>query len=630
MGSKHKSEDDDLAGTITSGRVPTNSVEMLRLAQKLLQYLPPTLQVLLALIGLCVAIYFGRELSNRLNNNQENVARALGASLVSTAYPHRGVTAFLLAELDQTLPPDKTYSRELTTTLADIDTSLKTFTEHLGNFNPEQVVKSLNLTVSDIDADSKSESDSASDPAWKKSVMSTDTKNGFVMVPAISLRRGKLGENPLNAKNLTDVLSYNPEILSDLQVASVLDKPFRKFDSVTVQSLSVVQTYFISESGVIYLQASPTTGTNTSYPRKFPRYTLFMDRPYFWGAVDPNSAPKGKAEDSPFDYQTEPYIDLGGHGIVKTYSKKVDLPNHRVGVICVDVTLPSDSVKDIEQRLKVLGANVKDFVWITGPGEYSGKEGDTPEGFEWVERQLKLQGQEQSRILGAVAFESDYHKQNKGDVIRFTLPIGSEESGDGRTKTKLLLVSFDFAGISKAIFIDSLGFLLGISLLVLVSWNVFYDYSVLKREMNKVLENMSEVMHEAATPFVWLDEKNEFHKVNLSFLRVVGCNNDMDLKQHAPTFRDLVTGETQPIYDGILAQSARGEKTGKYEIDIINKHDEVLHVSVHGERIPYPTFWRRGLPHRFGVFLPWPPKTAEHSAATTSQSDSSDVPIKHA
>jgi hypothetical protein len=30
-----------------------------------------------------------------------------------------------------------------------------------------------------------------------------------------------------------------------------------------------------------------------------------------------------------------------------------------------------------------------------------------------------------------------------------------------------------------------------------------------------------------------------------------------------------------------------------------------LAVLVHGERIPYPTFWRRGLPHRFGIFLEW-------------------------
>jgi hypothetical protein len=172
--------------------------------------------------------------------------------------------------------------------------------------------------------------------------------------------------------------------------------------------------------------------------------------------------------------------------------------------------------------------------------------------------------------------------------------------------------------------------LLGISLLVLVLWRVFYDYNKLKREMTKVLENMSEVMYEAATPFVWLNEKNEFVKVNLSFLKTVGCKNDRILKEHAPRFYDLVTGKYQPLYKEILEKSAKGKKTGKYEIDIIKRNEEdEVHVLVHGERIPYPTFWRRGLPHRFGVFLPWPPESeTEQDESTTGLGRSDDIAPK--
>ena len=113
----------------------------------------------------------------------------------------------------------------------------------------------------------------------------------------------------------------------------------------------------------------------------------------------------------------------------------------------------------------------------------------------------------------------------------------------------------------------------------------------------------SKVMRGASTPFLWLDEENEFVDANDSFLELLGCSNLEDLKKHSPTFRGLVTAETQPTYDEILASSGRGMETGEYQIDVITKTGKVLHVRAHGERIPYPTLWRRGLPHRFRVFV---------------------------
>jgi PAS domain-containing protein len=624
MNSQKKPEDHDSDDMIASFKMPTTNLEILQLVHNLLRKLSPLVQVLMALIGLGIAGYFGNSLTNRLNNNQENVARALEARLVSTAYPHRGVTAFLLADLDSTLRLDSSYSPELKSALDLIDVALK---DSAKNFTPEKAIASLTLTVNNIDHTLSSKSVSDSSPSWKKAVTNSDKEmeTNFLMVPAISLRRVNpvydpktktnrvtLAYESLNNENLKDVLKYNPEVVFDLQVPLAIEQHFKTLDQIPIQSLFPVQTYFISESGVIFLQASSGKAKPMSYSQKFPRYTLFMDRTYFWGAIDPKAEPK--SENGPFDYKTGPYIDLGGNGLVKTYSKKVELPNNRVGVICVDVKLPTASAKEIEKRLSVLGANIDEFSWITSPGGLGARESNVHDGFEWVEAQLTAQSEEQSRLLGAVAFESDYdYALQKRDKIRFTVPVGSEPTPEGRTRTKLLLVTFDFNRIRRGILVDSFGFLLGIGLLVLVTWNALYDYNKLKREMNKVLENMSQVMYEAATPFAWLNEKNQFHKVNLSFLEAVGCKNDKELKQHAPTFRDLVTGETQPVYEEILSQSARGERTGRYEIDIIKKNGEVMHMLVHGERIPYPTFWRRGLPHRFGVFLPWPPKAKPDS-----------------
>jgi hypothetical protein len=434
-------------------KIPTNKIEALQLIYDLLRRLSPIVQVLVALTGLVIAGYFGSKLRSSLNNDQENVERTLGASLVSTAYPHRGVAAFLLAELDKTLPPNSSYDSRLKPILDDIDKTLLDSAKDLKAFNPEEVAKSLNLTVNNIDSDPTSKPEPDLGPAWKKAVTNKEIKTGFLMVPAISLRRVNPTYNeksrtnevnlvyePLNDINLTAVLKYNPEVVFDLQVASVIEQKFRMLDSIPVQSLPSVQTYFISESGVIFLRTPSADEKIMSYPRKFPRYTLFMDRPYFWGAVDPKLGSSGK-DNGPFNYQTDPYIDLGGNGVVKTYSRKIELPNNRVGVICIDVKFPSDSVKEIERRLKALGANVQSFYWITSASGRAGKEGNVPDGFEWVETQLRLQEEEESRLLGAIAFESDYPQQRKDGIIRFSIPIESTQDVEGRTKTRLLLVT---------------------------------------------------------------------------------------------------------------------------------------------------------------------------------------------
>jgi PAS domain S-box-containing protein len=286
----------------------------------------------------------------------------------------------------------------------------------------------------------------------------------------------------------------------------------------------------------------------------------------------------------------------------------------------------------MKKRLVSLGADVGEFSWIIGKG----KEGALPGDFGWFENQLRGQSAEdQARFLGAIAMESDYPASpeagDRSGVISFTIPTGSLVWDQGGRKTMLLWARVNFASSRKALTADLICFSVGIIMLVLVSSNIFHDYTVLRREMSNVLKKMSQVMYEASTPFAWINEKNEFIKVNESFLEVLGYANEEDLKSHSPTFRGLITAETQPKYDEVLSRSAAGGETGKYEVDIRTREGDELHVVIHGERIPYPTFWRRGLPHRFGVFLEWSKKVEAKQPETRAiSSDTSFAVTKHA
>jgi hypothetical protein len=146
-------------------------------------------------------------------------------------------------------------------------------------------------------------------------------------------------------------------------------------------------------------------------------------------------------------------------------------------------------------------------------------------------------------------------------------------------------------------------FTAGIILVIAVTWNLFWDYAISKWEMSNVLDKMAKVMQDASTPFAWLNEKNEFIKVNRSMLTILEHLNIESLGQQSSTFKGLVTAEAHQTYEEVLKVSSEGRETGEYKISVITKEGKVLNVRAHGERIPFPTWWRRGLPHRFGIFV---------------------------
>lgn len=607
-------------------KVPENKVQALGAAYKLFSKLPLSTQLLLAAVGLLAAIYFGWRLGKTLFDDQENLKRTLAATIVSTAYPHRGVTAFLVAELDKELPTDSASNSQLKAAVDAIQSDIQQLTASAAkkpkrleptvrpggrdaattkpavadqqSFDPAAVFEFLQLAVHDKPNVRPRDENST----WKKAVISKTMKEkgAYLMVPAITLRQAEVDDSVLKDDKLREVFQNNKEVLFDFYVASRIDDKLRALGDLKNQPLTVVQAYFISESGVILLRALPY---DMSYDQTFPTNTLFMDRLYFWGAIDTDSF-RQKKDTGPLDFQSAPYIDLGGNGVVKTYSERVDLPNHRSGVVCVDVQLP-DALNQIKERLTDMGAQVKESYYTSGTDHLQASGGeDYLRDFQWVNTQIRNQAL--SRITGAVAFQSDFPDAPQDGVVRFTIPIQSTVANDKTTVTKLLLVSFDFGSIKFRLVCYTIGFVAGILLPVFVLTNLLLRFDFLRREMNQVLEHMSKVMEEAATPFVWLNGENQFLKVNNSFLKMVGDLNDTELKARAPTFRDLITAETQPTYDAILEQSRRGEPTPKYRIDIIREDREVIKVWAHGERIPYPTLGKRRPAHRFGVFLPWP------------------------
>jgi PAS domain-containing protein len=611
--------------------IQTMSVATLEKLYVLFSKLWTPVQLLLAAGGLTFAFYYGNALRLSLLNTQRSVALALAVKLEPTRNTDQGISAFLLSNVkDEWAKAEHLNIPELNSILQDINTkvreesakvTLKDMTS--GNVSAPDASRALSLNIPAlIDELGLEVINTGSTETWRTAITSK-RRESFMVVPAMSIRHKTLNELPLVPKDksrLVAVLEHNPEIPYDLKLVTELAPIMQRMDNASGERLTIIQTYFITESGVFLIRANGVKDQGKYYGDEFQPYTQYMDRPYFWGAVDIKS---GQRKVTPFDYGTKPYLDLGGNGFVVTFSKKFELPNHRVGVLCVDAKLPDYTTDEIENYMKSLGAKVSDFYWSADKGIQPGKLGALPSEFSWFDVQLNKSREARSQVLGTIATEPAktlpaQSQDMTGTVVRFTVPVASGEYGDGIKKTRLLWVEFDSASILKTLVKNLVFFTAGIILVIAVTWSLFWDYTVLKREMSDVLEKMSKVMRDASTPFVWLDEKNEFVKVNKSMLDVLEHENIEELKKQSPTFKGLITDATQQIYDDILAISGAGKETGEYEVDVITKTGKVLHVRAHGERIPYPTWLRRGLPHRFGIFVEViePPQTAETESTT--------------
>lgn len=568
-------------------------------------------QLLLAAAGLTLAIYYGNALRLSLINTHRSVALALTSKLEPTRNTHQGITALLLSSVKEDwAKPERLNVAELTSILQQVDAKVrdeaarsraaaeKAAAADASRTAPPSVadlIGKLNLAI--INPPELPE-------RWRTAVVSM-RRESFIMVPSVSFRRKTLNEASLvngDQSQLTEALKHNPEIMFDLHLASELEPLMRGMDKASGERLTIKQTYFITESGVFLIRASGVKDQGDYYKDQFESYTQFMDRPYFWRAID---VQPGQVKPTPFDYGTKPYLDLGGNGFVVTFSKKIELPNQRVGVLCVDAKLPEYVTDEIKEYVKSLGASISDFYWIENEGR---EHIPLPPQFSWFNDQLNESREARSRLLGNIAIEpqktlpSQSRDVSEG-VVRFTVPVVSGEYGDGIKRTRLLGVEFDSAKVVATLYKNLAIFIAGICLVIAVAWSLFWDYTVLKKEMSNVLEKITKVMRDASTPFVWLDEKNEFVEVNQSMLNVLGHKNINELRKQSRTFKGLLTAATQPRYEEILNISGAGQETGEYEVDVITKSGKVLHVRAHGERIPYPTWLRRGLPHRFGIFV---------------------------
>lgn len=573
--------------------------KFLKHAVKLVIKAAPIWQIGLALIGIVIFVYAGNKWRQTEDNIEEAMSKMLSARLGANKQPYKGLEAFLLSGADPQ-PENPQLEPEARAAIEGAETDLKAI--YGAGFENELAAKLQ------IVNDGK--------PAHSQYVMSVETGK-FLFAPMIVLRIPPKDQSKgKQAGEVLELLTANHDMSRDMAAAFKMEEVLRAIEQNAkirqtiggrTESRRIVQAFFITERGVLVIREFGLKNQRAYYEGKFSEHQFFPESGfYFWPTIE------GHEKGGDFDYVSGPYLDLGGNGFVRTFCKRISYPENATAILCVDTQLSSQAEQTINSNVLKLGGDFADMkcdVSDNNQGCDSAKlQQERPDVLSWVNDQVKTAKVKKttSAVLGGIVLRD----QSSNDAMEFTVPVNSALLPDGiTTRVNLKWVLLDPAKLQRTSSLQGLFAGLGVLMFIGIFAIHVHDFRLKRVEQKKVLENVAKVMKEAETPFCWLNERNEFIDANNKFISVLGYANFEQLNEvngKKRTFRELLTPESQLIYDGILQLSKAGHATGSYDIEVISATGKKMKAKAHGEKVPYPEFPLGGtLPHRFGVFLTW-------------------------
>jgi PAS domain-containing protein len=418
--------------------------------------------------------------------------------------------------------------------------------------------------------------------------------------------------HPLAGNHWTDgalhrALPANPQIGLALGAALAATATLKALDSEGIDGLPIDQSYFMSDIGTVMIRRNSLGRLDSTYLTSFRPSRFFAERPYFWRAVD------GTQRSGSFDYVTEPYIDHGGLGAVRTYVKVLKLPNGRRAIIGMDCSIPNgekaiiDKLRRIAPPVDQLRSRRPRIVIATkdrGHLRFAAEDGSVP---AWLSDMSDIFSGTTAEVTGQITSDHDHGNPANPDVFQFAIPVGKDPASGGMS-TRIVLAEVNLDQMRNLWLPGILCVVM--SLLFGAMLHFFYHQHVVqRREQERVLNKVASIMRDAPTPFCWLNEHNEFIYANARLIELLGYRSLADLQEHPTgfrrTFREMLDLQDQAAYDALLRRSAHELPTDRYTVRVRTNNNAYFRVDVHGERMPFGGVWRNEGPHRFGVFLGW-------------------------
>jgi PAS domain-containing protein len=487
-------------------------------------------------------------------------------------------------------------------------------------------------------------------------IISDNASEGFLFLPFSQLR-GRIppltfarilneSNRSTHSHTLDSIASGDQSLTDDIQTSRVLLPALkaiagsdalertRALDSMRMD-VQPVQVYYITKHGLNRIVNNQRPANqNRVYRNMFSASTFFPSRPYYVAASRrENSA--GQALTGPAGqhfYVSNPYLDIGGFGVVVTLARPLNYAMHSNAVLAVDlsVRLNNDVLVSLTNKLTAFGAAPTDVICTMRFG--SQVECDTENDAVLFSLQQKLRAAtsngELSSVVGNITVLSDpptapiAEEASTWDILtypfelatgarttplRFAIPIGQPEPdvGNGLLKARFLVASLDLERYRQ---ITSLYGLLSICLVAacftvaLFSW-----HGQLKRRMSleEAFKTLDYVLAGDPTPYCRLNSNDVVVDCNRAFARFLGMGDTPEGVAAIVdrTFQTLLSQPSQLYYGQIQDQRKKANSEVRpYDLTFVRA--DTTHVTALIRSGAIAGRRASDFPDTFGIIVP--------------------------
>jgi PAS domain-containing protein len=622
-----------------------------------------------ASILLVVAGILGYQSWQRADFYQRTVEKALAKRTENTPQTYKALEALMMSNAETNSDGTEFSFRQTVGQArfsANFADSLKEIDAVLGSSNAATPTATLDIAKPDV---------AALMPKRQEEAIITETSGlGFLFLPVRLLRLSdedfaEISNQPTSiAKNVgiserNGSQSCDPKALicDDVLTTRRLLIAMKKATTALITDdklpegveLKPTQAYYITENGLNRI-VSREGNDQIFYRNQFRAATVFPARPYYIGALgkltdapgpllgQKEERPQGKLND--YFYVSEPYLDIGGNGVVITLARAVRYPNHSEAVLCFDLRLDGEHAlgkkfEDLLDRLKA--AHVHLTCTTIGSGDPMCIPDNRPDdelidaapALAQMLKDAKQMGN-RSGVLGGFAFvpmkaESGVTAAvsmqtplsqilHTNHELRFMVPLEPPKVLD--VEKQVVALRFLAVSLNVGHFLQNtaaMGFVAlilvtsGICIL-LVSWagdarkRAFVENE--KRHLHLALDRVSTVMLSSNTPYVRLDDQDRILNANQSlaaFLAVPTDSVSMTRELIGTRFEDWVSGEvSMRRYHATQERRRKGEPVDPYSLQFKRLDGQLVDGKIVSSVVPASQDRKGALPETFGILVP--------------------------
>jgi hypothetical protein len=639
---------------------------------------------LLTLILAILSISLGTVVWVNLSDTNNIVVSALVSPWENAQHAHTGIASFLLSSIVQDLPHEDTASGP------DNPIVTSNFTRLIGNIQAQLGNWTISQPTSNTSTTIKVQvirSPSVGKNEGSQLILS-DRYNGFLFVPGVAVTQPKLihrkvsqvgGDQMQDGGIVSITATEEPRLFDDISMSQGLSSEIcgelQKLNrTIPVENTIFLpnalprdiaphfsQAYIIFESGVTRLcevNDDPTWEAQRKYYKpQFTASTLLQDRPYF----DETLADNNTVAELPLDqtgiafsqifHRTEPYIDLGGNGVVETFCRHMPIratikegpkskkpagsnqptntlearyPYVSDAILCLDFKLRRTIENTLLMKIRRFGGFAAEFTCdaTTGCTEdpqqsslhnvpirygllalfYPTLDFDSEDKDRLSEKFRTLAANnQQSQITGRISVDFARTSSGPGPVT-FTVPVGNSRLLAGK------LDLYRYQQLSS-LWTSLFAIIAGAAVIMFVI--ILADYGLKVREQERAFEAVDTVMGDVPAPYARVDQNGKFLKVNDALAKSLGFESAQTALPvlRNQTYEEYLADDTsRETYQKIKAARMEGKPYRSYTISLwaggAPGKLPITRFEVHGWAVPTPRISRNKPGQSFGILLP--------------------------